>query len=193
MAHLFIISGPSGVGKTTVETILKNRFGNYLISSPSYTTREKRNGEIDGVDYIFTDKETFQKEIDEGNFIEWDSHYGNFYGTNKKALEAALKKSDTLKVLDVNGALNLKKFKEFNPVSIFLKPESKKVLIERLRKRNGNLEDIYKRIDRLEYEISLEPEFDYSILNKDGQLEYTISEIENIIGRFCMFRNIRFY
>ena len=104
---LMAISGPSGVGKgTIVKEFLKRR--NDVGVSVSCTTRAPRAGEIDGKDYFFISREEFLRRKDEGDFLEWDEHFGNFYGTPKSFVEEQLKTKSLILEIDVVGALNAK-------------------------------------------------------------------------------------
>ena len=128
---LFVISAPSGTGKTTVSTkILKEIDG--LIPSVSHTTRSPREGEINGKDYCFISREEFKRKIGAKEFVEWNDYNGNYYGSSFENIEKAEKlNKDLLFVIEVNGAGNIKK-RHNNGIYIFILPPSINTLRERL-------------------------------------------------------------
>ncbi|MFN4196397.1 MAG: guanylate kinase [Caldimicrobium sp.] len=161
---ILIVSGPSGVGKST---LLKELPKEEFYFSISYTTRSPRQGEVYGIDYYFVDKETFLKMLKAGEFLEWIEVHGSFYGTSTKEVEKAFSQGKHL-VLDVEviGASALKK--KFGPsaLSIFILPPNLKILEERLKKRGAEGEEkIKERLMRAKLEISFAPLFDYVIIN----------------------------
>ncbi|CUS93277.1 guanylate kinase [Candidatus Kryptonium thompsonii] len=119
---LIVVSAPSGSGKTTIAKKILEKFP-FMKFSVSATTRPKRNGEVDGKDYFFLSREEFEKKIQNGELLEWEEIYGNYYGTLKSVVESALKNGDILVFdVDVNGAISIKeKFPE-DSVLIFIKP-----------------------------------------------------------------------
>jgi len=179
MKHvLMAVSGPSGVGKgTIVKTLLQRR--DDVVESVSCTTRAPREGEIHGKHYFFLSKEEFMRRIDENDFLEYDEHFGNYYGTPKSFVAETLKTKSVILEIDVVGALNAKKvFPEC--VLVMILPPS----IEELKKRlvgrgTEDAEEIANRLDRLEYEVSQKDKYDYLIVNDD--LETAIAEVEKII------------
>lgn len=178
---IVILSGVSGSGKDTIRKILLENNAN-LISFPSYTTREQRKDEIDGVDYNFVNKETFVNMIEEGKFYEYSIHHENYYGTPKAIAEEELQNGKILlKDVDVNGTKQLKKiFPKGEIISIFLNID-KEEMIKRLKAR-GNLKnkhDLEIRLERYEYEISQIDFYDYVVDNYDVQ--QTVKKIEEII------------
>ncbi|MEO2068715.1 MAG: guanylate kinase [Desulfurobacteriaceae bacterium] len=176
---LIVISAPSGTGKTTLCQMLLDEFKN-LEFSISYTTRKPRNGEVNGKDYFFVDKETFQKMIDEGDFLEWAEVYGNFYGTSKSQVLKALNEGkDILLDIDTQGALNVKKnFPE--AVLIFILPPSLSELERRLRNRGTDDEEtIRKRLKIAREEIKKAFLYDYLVVN--DILEVAFEKLKSII------------
>lgn len=174
---LMAISGPSGVGKgTIVKEFLKRR--NDVGVSVSCTTRAPRAGEIDGKDYFFISREEFLRRKDEGDFLEWDEHFGNFYGTPKSFVEEQLKTKSLILEIDVVGALNTKKHFP-DCVLIMILPPSVEELKKRLRGRCSETDEQVKtRLERIDYELSKEKEYDYSVVNDD--LENAVKKVEEI-------------
>ena len=179
MKHvLMAVSGPSGVGKgTIVKTILQRRED--VVESVSCTTREPREGEVHGKHYFFISKEEFLRRIDENDFLEYDEHFGNYYGTPKSFVEETLKTKSVIMEIDVVGSLNAKKvFPEC--VLVMILPPSMAELKKRLVGRGSESEEeIEGRLARLEYEVSQKSKYDYIIVNDD--LETAIAEVCKII------------
>ena len=177
---LFVLSGPSGVGKGTLANMLKERNPEIALSI-SCTTRPPRKGETDGVDYIFLSRGEFLERANKGLFYEYSEHFDNFYGTPKDYVEQMLKTKNVLLEIDVNGGELIKK-KCPEAVLIFLKAPSIEALRDRLVHRNTeSYEKIEKRLARLDYEYSLEKDYDYVVVN--DKLETTYNEILEIIKK----------
>lgn len=174
---LMAISGPSGVGKgTLVKEFLKRR--SEIGLSVSCTTRRPREGEIDGKDYFFISKEEFLRRRDEGDFLEWDEHFGNFYGTPRSFVEEQLKTRSVILEIDVVGALNAKKYFP-GCVLVMIVPPSIDELKKRLEGRCSETEEgVTKRLERLEYELSKAAEYDYTVVNDD--LQSAVDKVEKI-------------
>lgn len=177
---LFVISGSSGVGKGTVIKGFLERNPDFSLSI-SYTTREKREGEIDGVNYFFVSKEEFENSIKNDEFLEWAEFSGNYYGTKKSFVEEILGKNKNLILeIDTQGALQVKE-KMSAAVLIFIAPPSYQDLEFRLRNRKTESEEaIAKRLDFVKLEIRNSESFDYIIVN--DILENAIKELEKIIN-----------
>ena len=179
--HIFVVSAPSGAGKTT---IVKNVLSSLpeLSFSISVTTRAKRGNENDGVDYHFISEEEFLKRIEKNDFIEWEKFYDYYYGTPKGLIEEKVKRGiSVLLEVDVKGALNIKAIYP-EAILIYISPPSFEVLVERLKSRKTEDEnDLRKRIERAKMELSLRGKFDYLVENKD--LNNAVSEVKSIIKR----------
>lgn len=178
-ARLFVVSGASGTGKTTLCRDLERELG--LFFSVSVTTRPPRPGEADGRDYHFISREEFDKMAEAGQFLEWAEVHGQFYGTPRAPIEAGLREGrDVLMDLDTQGALNLKKI-EPKAVLIFLKPPSIEELRKRLESRGTDSpETIARRIARAEHEIEQSVHYDHVVVNRD--LEAAKKELKAIIN-----------
>ena len=175
---LIVLSGPSGVGKGTVAKKLVER-NNNLSLSISCTTRAPRVGEINGKEYFFIDKSTFKEKIESDGFLEYSEHFDNFYGTPKDFVLEKLKSGDVLLEIDVNGGLQVKESYK-DAVLIMLTPPSIEEVKNRLIKRNTeSMNKINGRMARIEYELSKEKLYDYSVVNDD--LIVAIEEVEQII------------
>ena len=161
---LFVISGPSGVGKDTiVNEYLKNNNGMLSISA---TTRKPREGEIDKKDYYFLSKEEFEKWIKEDNFLEYATYNDNYYGTPKSAVEENLEKGiDVFLVIEVQGALQIRE-KIDDAILVFIMPPSIQELENRLRNRKTESEEMIKnRLEIAQKEMELSNMYDYIITN----------------------------
>ena len=170
MNTLFVISGPSGVGKGT----LVKQIGKVmpeLAVSVSCTTREPRKGEVNGREYHFMKREEFERRIREGDFLEYDEHFGNYYGTPKSFVIEEVKHKSVVLEIDVVGALNAKealKDSVENIVLIFVDPPDLQTLIKRLKGRSSESEEeLNARLARVEYELSLKDRYDYILVNDD--------------------------
>ena len=149
------------------------------MESVSCTTRVPREGERHGREYFFLSKEEFLKRVDEGDFLEYDEHFGNYYGTPKSFVKEMLESKSVILEIDVVGALNAKKaFPDCKLVMIV--PPSLEELKRRLIGRNSETEEeIEKRLSRLEYELSKKDEYDFVIVNDD--LEEAIKALSDIV------------
>jgi len=176
---LFVIAGHSGVGKGTLVALLREKNPEIKLSV-SVTTRKPRPGEINGVSYFFTEKETFHEMVKQGCFLEWAEFAGNCYGTDKEIVEKNLAKGqDIILEIDVQGALQVT---DKNPeaVLIFIESPSFEELKSRLLGRKTESEqDIQKRLSVVEFELAQKNRFNYSIVNDN--LDKAFIELENII------------
>ena len=165
MKHkLIIFSGPSGVGKGAMLEILKERRDDFVVSV-SCTTRAPRATEIPDVSYHYITDEEFLRLKDEGYFLEWDGHFGGFYGTPKDFVFENLKNKHVILEIEVNGAL---KVRELVPdcVLVMVLPPSREELRRRLEKRKSETpKSIEDRLARYDYEVSKKHLYDYVIIN----------------------------
>ena len=164
---LFIVSAPSGTGKTTlVERLVQVTPG--LRMSRSYTSRAPRDGEADGVDYNFVTRTRFEAMIAEGEFLEHADVFGNFYGTGASDTARALASGDDLVlVIDVQGARQVRE-SGFAHVGIFVLPPSFEILEDRLRRRSKDSESqIQRRLAVAQQEVDAVAEYDYAVINDE--------------------------
>jgi len=176
---LFIISAPSGAGKTSLCREVVKFFPN-LYHSVSYTTRLPRPGEKDGEDYRFVSKDRFQEMIDNRRFVEWAEIYGNRYGTTIDSLKEYRHKGIDI-ILDIDGQGGRQLKNEYpDGIYVFILPPSRKDLEERLRLRSTDSdEDIEKRLKNAKEELQYIYDYDYIVVNSD--LEEAVSTLKSII------------
>lgn len=174
-----VLSSPSGAGKTSISKKILQKDKKISLSI-SCTTRPKRKGEINKKDYIFLSEENFQKQIKNGDFLEYASVFGNRYGTLRQTVDRFFnKKRDVLFDIDWQGYQQLKQ-SGMEVVGIFILPPNKKELIRRLKNRGRDTsEEMKKRMSLAQDEISHFPEYDYVVVNND--LESCVTKIQNII------------
>jgi guanylate kinase len=180
---LFVISAPSGAGKTTIARSILQRFPEVRFSI-SATTRAPRPREIHGRDYFFLSREDFQSRIAEGGLIEYEEIYGNLYGTLRSQIEETLRDSaHMLFDIDVKGALSIKKIYGEQSVLIFIMPPGLDVLRERLNNRGADSEDVIeRRMQRAAWEVDQAIAFDHVVVNDD--LKRSIPEVEALIESY---------
>jgi len=188
-AHLFIIAAPSGGGKTTLCREVRKRFSDMLYSV-SYTTRKLRDGERDGVDYYFIDKNDFENGIAAGKWAEWALVHGNYYGTSKDFLDKGLADGrDILLDIDVQGTRQILEHYT-NSVAIFILPPSLEVLQQRLKARGTDSADsIAVRLKNAEKEMSQQDLYHHLIVN--DQLSKAVPELISIIENYRTTDNPR--
>ncbi len=176
---LLVISGPSGCGKGTVCKQLFSR-NDDLVFSVSATTRDPRQGEVDGREYFFLDREDYEAMIDKGEFLEYANVHNNFYGTPKKFVLDQVEKGNIVVLeIDVQGALQVR---ENYPEAtfIFLLPPSMEELEDRITKRGTETKEVIKlRMDNARDEIKLLGKYDYLVFNDN--LDTAVDEVEAII------------
>ncbi len=175
---LIVLSGPSGVGKGTVAKLLVER-NKDLSLSISCTTRAPRQGEINGREYFFIDKESFRDKISNNGFLEHSEHFDNYYGTPKDFVIKSLESNDVLLEIDVNGGLDVKKSFP-DAVLIMLAPPSIEEVRNRLVKRQTESNAKIKlRMERVSYELEKSKYYDYTVVN--DVLMKAVEDIEKII------------
>jgi len=176
---LFIISAPSGTGKTTLCKRITKMVPD-LIKSVSFTTRKPRNGEIDGRDYSFISAEEFFERVRKNLFIEWAEVYGHYYGTSCERIEEILSRgNDVILDIDTEGAKKIRN-QGINATSIFILPPSLEKLAERLKQRNTETNDaMQERLKMNKKEIKEYKGYDYVIINDD--IEKALRDLESII------------
>ena len=177
---MFVLSSPSGAGKTTLTKKIAENNSNFIISI-SYTTRKARPNEINGKDYHFVTAEKFNSLVKENNFFEHANIFDNYYGTHKKTVLGLLSKGkDVLFDIDWQGTQQLKKISDLSVVTIFILPPNIHVLKERLLKRHKGQEKlIQKRMNKFNEEVSHWNEYNYVVINDD--LNKCYENILNII------------
>ena len=180
---LVVFSAPSGTGKSTIAKLILERIANIRFSV-SATTRPKRPGEEDGVNYHFLSREEFEQQIHQGGFIEHEFFFDNHYGTLlQKTLEVIATGTHLLFDLDVKGALNLKRLFPDNSLLLFIKPPSMEELQQRLKGRKSEDEEsLQRRLERAQLELGYADRFDQVIVNDD--LQKTVDAVETIISNF---------
>jgi guanylate kinase len=179
---LYILTGPSGVGKTSVATKLLTTREN-LKKVVTNTTREPREGEQNGIDYHFVTEAEFEHMIKQDELFEWAKVYDRYYGSRKDHVNALLNEGkDVLMVIDVQGAKTIQS-EHIEAITIFLEAESPEQLLERIERRGGGETDNYEeRKAALESEMSFGPSCTHTIVNKEGKLEETVAKIATIMS-----------
>ena len=178
-AKVFVITGPSGVGKGTLIKMLLERVPS-LALSVSATTRSPREGEEDGRDYHFLTEEQFQERIAAKDFLEYASYSGNHYGTLNSELDRCLAKGRSVVLeIEVQGAQQVRAARP-DSVQIFIAPPDASVLRERLRGRGtDSAKAIDRRLKTAEQELAAKDDFDHRIINDD--LEQAADDLESIV------------
>ena len=183
---LVVLSAPSGTGKTSICRELLKRNQDWMFSI-SATTRPKRNGEIEGKDYLFMDIKTFEHKENFGEFLEWEFVHGNRYATPIEPIEDTIEnKKIMLLDIDVKGSMNIMEEFEEDIISIFIEPpgfdneERIEALTKRLQKRDDPSDTlINQRLKRYELEMSYKEKFNHHFVNDD--FKKTVDKIENKI------------
>jgi guanylate kinase len=181
---VIVISGPSGVGKDAVIDAIMGGSRNFhhIVTA---TTRKRRQGEVDGVDYHFITKAEFRRKITAGEFLEYAEVYGNYYGVLKSEVQRALQEGkDVILKVDVQGAATLQK-KIPGALFIFLAPSSIDDLLERMKKRNADTDEAMKlRITKAREEMEKKTLFNYSVTNVHDNLEMTVKNVQECIDKY---------
>ena len=180
---LFIITGTSAVGKTTVARgVLKKT--KKVKRSLTCTSRAPRRYEKNKVDYNFISEKEFRAKIAKSDFLEWANNYGNLCGTNKNDINNILSQGhNALVVVDIKGALNIKKKWPKKSLTIFILPESLNQLAKRFNKRQDtSAADIKRRLETAKWELDQSAKCDYWVINKENKLDATVREVLEIIN-----------
>src|SRR6516164_7653461 len=177
---MFVLSSPSGAGKTTLSRLLIERMPG-LRMSVSVTTRAKRPGEVDGRDYLFVDKARFEEMVKRTELLEWATVFDNRYGTPRAPVEAALSAGqDVLFDIDWQGTQQLREKGRADVVSVFILPPSAADLEKRLHSRaQDSTEVIRKRMSRASHEMSHWAEYDYIVINHN--VDEAFAEVQSIL------------
>ena len=180
---IFIICGPSGSGKTTLlaSLIKDKKIGKLLVKSCSITTRPRRTGERDAVEYFFVTGFEFKRLLKAKKILEWTRYLGYYYGTPKGPLESKLRGGKNIGLcLDLKGARALKKLYPNNALTVFVLPPSLDVLKRRIENRcsRTNKKEIARRIRLARRELLAASQFDYCVLNQN--LRLALGELKNI-------------
>ncbi|MCZ7556676.1 MAG: guanylate kinase [Bacteroidia bacterium] len=180
---LFVLSAPSGAGKTTIARGILQRFP-ALRFSVSATTRAQRPRETEGKDYYFLTREEFERRVAGGDVVEWEEIYGNLYGTLRSQVDEVLRENGHMLFdIDVKGALAIKRLYGSSAVLIFIKPPSLEVLRQRLEHRGTDgAEVIERRMDRSVWELEQAVHFDHVVINDD--LTRSIPEVAALIESY---------
>lgn len=182
--NIFIISGPSGVGKDTILNLMKKKYLSYHYVI-TVTTRKKRQNEIDGTDYIFVSNEKFQQLIDSDKFLEWALVYNNMYGVPKDQVNQGLSENKNVIIkTDIQGARTIKKIIN-EAITIFINPPDISKLAQHLSSRMSESKDSFRlRMETALLEIQSRNEFDHVVNNLEGKIEQTLINISNIIENY---------
>jgi guanylate kinase len=178
---MLVLSSPSGAGKTTISRRMLER-DPALTMSVSVTTRPQRPGEVPGVDYHFIDADSFQAMVERRELLEWARVFGNFYGTPRAPVEAALAAGrDVLFDIDWQGTQQLREAARADLVSIFVLPPTIAALERRLRSRaQDSDEEVARRMAKAADEMSHWPEYDYILVNHE--IEGSVAQVAAILG-----------
>ena len=179
--HVFVVSGPSGVGKDAVIQEMRLQLPN-LHYAVTATTRSRRPGEIDGVHYHFMETEDFERLVEEDEFLEHAVVYGNLYGVPKQRVRSALASGQSVVVkVDVQGARTIH---ELIPqaILIFIAPPSMAELLHRLRDRKSDDFDVViRRLNTATHELTAAADFDYLVFNETNELDASVDAIATIV------------
>tara|TARA_B100001121_G_scaffold90128_1_gene80040 strand:+ start:420 stop:1046 length:627 start_codon:yes stop_codon:yes gene_type:complete len=177
---LFVLSSPSGAGKTSIARYILDKEKNIKLSV-SLTTRKKRKNEKAGIDYDFISKDVFETKIKNNFFLEWAAVFGNYYGTSREKVQKTLQEgNDVLFDIDWQGTQQLSDNKDFDLVTIFILPPSKTALEKRLNNRAQDSKiEVIKRMSQASDEISHYMEYNYIVINNN--LEDASNQVLSIL------------
>ena len=177
---LFVLSSPSGAGKTSIARYILDKDKNIKLSV-SLTTRKKRKNEKAGIDYDFISKDGFETKIKNNYFLEWATVFGNYYGTSREKVQKTLQEGNyVLFDIDWQGTQQLSDNKDFDLVTIFILPPSKTVLEKRLNNRAQDSKiEVIKRMSQASDEISHYMEYNYIVINNN--LEDASNQVLSIL------------
>ena len=177
---LFVLSSPSGAGKTSIARYILDKDKNIKLSV-SLTTRKKRKNEKAGIDYDFISKDVFETKIKNNFFLEWATVFGNYYGTSREKVQKTLQEgNDVLFDIDWQGTQQLSDNKDFDLVTIFILPPSKTALEKRLNNRAQDSKiEVIKRMSQASDEISHYMEYNYIVINNN--LEDASNQVLSIL------------
>ena len=177
---LFVLSSPSGAGKTSIARYILDKDKNIKLSV-SLTTRKKRKNEKAGIDYDFISKDVFETKIKNNFFLEWATVFGHYYGTSREKVQKTLQDgNDVLFDIDWQGTQQLSDNKDFDLVTIFILPPSKTVLEKRLNNRAQDSKiEVIKRMSQASDEISHYMEYNYIVINNN--LEEASNQVLSIL------------
>jgi guanylate kinase len=177
---MFVLSSPSGAGKTTLSRLLIDHVPG-LSMSVSATTRPMRPGEVEGRDYLFVDKARFDQMVGQNELLEWATVFGNRYGTPRMPVEAALSAGrDVLFDIDWQGTQQLREMARDDVVSVFILPPSAEDLEKRLHSRAQDSDEVIRgRMSRASHEMSHWAEYDYIVINH--KIDDAFAEVQSIL------------
>jgi guanylate kinase len=177
---MFVLSSPSGAGKTTLSRLLMQKVGG-LQMSVSVTTRPMRPGEVEGKDYYFIDQKRFDEMAANGDLLEWAPVFGKSYGTPRAPVETALSEGrDVLFDIDWQGTQQLREKAGPDVVSVFILPPSAADLEKRLHTRAQDSDEVIRgRMDRASHEMSHWAEYDYIVVNEN--VDHAFAEVQSIL------------
>lgn len=176
---LIVMSGPSGVGKSSIRKALFEKVNNFVFSV-SATTRAPRNGEKHGVDYYFISEKDFKAKLENNEFLEWNYFVGNYYGTLFEEVERLRRTGKNVMVeIDVNGALMARSVLT-DAIYIFIAPPTKADLISRLKQRGTETDErISERIEKAKNEFKCADKYDYIVIN--SEISKTVETLQAIV------------
>lgn len=177
--YILLLSGPSGAGKSTLLSKLLEDFKDELYFSVSYTTRAPREKEKDGINYHFISKDSFEKKIQNGDFLEYAKVHDNYYGTSlKEVLDALNANKIVVFDIDVQGFMQVKNSLKDKLCSVFVSTKDLFTLKQRLNNRATNDDNLKQRLHNASLEMNFLKEYDYFIINDDVNIAY--DELKNI-------------